>query len=176
MTRIRDATAEDVPDLARVYVDTWRSIYAGLLPGHALVGMSYERQGRLWSRTVAAGRGVVVAELRDQVVGFASAGPSRDRRLEYGGEVYTLYLLDDYQGLGLGRELLTASFRGLLERGFASALIWSLALNPSRFFYETMGGRRVAERDTALWGANLREMAYGWPDLAQAVAESSKSA
>lgn len=176
MTRIREATAEDVPDLARVYVDTWRSIYAGVLPEAALVGMSYARQDRYWSRLVGSGRGIVVAEVENRVVGFASAGRTRDPGLSYAGEVYTLYLLDDYHGRGLGRALLTASFRDLQDRGFASALIWSLALNPSRFFYETLGGRCVAERMTALWGASLREIGYGWPDLAKAGLVSARRA
>jgi hypothetical protein len=45
-----------------------------------------------------------------------------------------------------------------------------LAQNPSRFFYEAMGGRRVGERMESLWGLELPEIAYGWPDLADALA------
>jgi hypothetical protein len=40
-----------------------------------------------------------------------------------------------------------------------------LADNPSRFFYERMGGKRAGERDEQLWGAKLHELAYGWDAL-----------
>ena len=44
-------------------------------------------------------------------------------------------------------------------------MIWVLADNPARFFYERMGGRRVGERDERLWGALLHEIGYGWSSL-----------
>jgi hypothetical protein len=50
-----------------------------------------------------------------------------------------------------------------------SAVIWVLAANPSRFFYETMGGKRVGEREEDMWGVKLREIAYGWLDLEAAL-------
>ena len=173
MPRIRRATPADASAIARVYVDTWRSIYAGLVPDHALVGMSPVRMARTWARELAsrrAGHEVLAAEAgtRD-VVGFTSFGPARDRRLGCAGEIYTLYVLDDHQGSGIGRTLLGAAFRALIEAGMTSTLIWVLADNPARFFYEAMGGRRIAERDERLWGTMLHEAAYGWPDLGDAL-------
>ena len=40
-----------------------------------------------------------------------------------------------------------------------------LAANPSRFFYEAMGGQRAGERQESFAGTELEELAYGWPDL-----------
>jgi hypothetical protein len=53
----------------------------------------------------------------------------------------------------------------MIGGGSSSAVIWVLAGNPARFFYERMGGRRVAEREEALWNVVLPEAAYGWDDL-----------
>ena len=53
--------------------------------------------------------------------------------------------------------------------GLDSAVIWVLAANPSRYFYEAMGGRREGERVERLWGADLKETGYGWPDLTKAI-------
>ena len=50
------------------------------------------------------------------------------------------------------------------------ALIWVLSLNPSRYFYEAMGGCTVAERMSRLWGADLPQTAYGWSDLERVIA------
>jgi ribosomal protein S18 acetylase RimI-like enzyme len=71
----------------------------------------------------------------------------------------------EWQDRGLGRRLLRRLFDSLVVRGMNSAVVWVLAENPSRFFYETMGGRRVAERSTTHWNTLLRETAYGWNDV-----------
>jgi L-amino acid N-acyltransferase YncA len=169
MVTIRPATPGDAEAIAEVYVNTWRSVYADLLPERELVGMSYERTALYWRRMIAEkpGRDLVrVADTDDRmVIGFASAGASRHRGLGFDGEVYTLYVLDDFQGAGTGQALLFSSFRRLLDRGLRSSLVWVLAGNPSRFFYEVMGARRVAEREETMWGVRLNEVAFGWPDL-----------
>ena len=58
-------------------------------------------------------------------------------------------------------------FGALAQAGHDSAVIWVLAPNPSRFFYERMGGQRaVQERgEKRLQGTTLQEWAYGWTDL-----------
>ena len=120
----------------------------------------------MWESAIQAGEPVLVVEDRlAGVVGFASYGVNRQQRLAYAGEINTLYILPDFQGRGLGRWLLTRLFEALAEGGRNSVVIWVLARNPSRFFYEAMGGKRIAERDETLWGEILHEYAYGWPDL-----------
>src|ERR1700756_3386192 len=62
------------------------------------------------------------------------------------GEVYTLYVESDFQNRGLGRRLLDALFRQLHADGCDTAVLWMLAANPTRFFYEGMGGEIVGVR------------------------------
>jgi hypothetical protein len=57
----------------------------------------------------------------------------------------------------------------MIAGDYNTALIWVLALNPSRFFYEVMGGKRVSEREEKLWGTVLNEIGYAWDDLASAL-------
>ena len=71
-------------------------------------------------------------------------------------------MLPDWQGQGAGRELLLAMFDHLRSAGFREALIWVVAANPSRFFYEAMGGQRTVERIERLWGVELPEIGYRW--------------
>lgn len=166
MTSIRPALPKDAKSIAQVYVETWRNTYAGLLPDSILVKMSLERQRASWSRTLAAGKQVVVLEHDGGVIGFGSYGRNKLRRLDYTGEIFTLYVLPDFHGRGLGRQLIGALFDALIGGDHDSALLWVLATNPSRFFYEAMGGRRIAERDEKFWGHRLHEVAYGWRPLA----------
>jgi hypothetical protein len=44
-------------------------------------------------------------------------------------------------------------------------LVWVLADNPSRSFYEALGGELIGEQNVTIGGVDLREVAYGWPDI-----------
>ena len=177
MIRIRRAVRGDAPAIGRVHVETWQSAYAGLLPDSMLAQMSDVRQSALWARTLGnqvEARGVFVADDEEMgVVGFGSCGPVRDLpegldRADRGrvGEVYLLYVETDFQNRGLGRRLLDAMFRQLRADGFDTAALWMLAENPTRFFYEGLGGTLVGERTDTFAGADVDEVAYAWRDLA----------
>jgi hypothetical protein len=57
----------------------------------------------------------------------------------------------------------------LIRCGLYSAVIWVLEENPARFFYERVGGGCVARRRIDMGPATVDAIAYGWPDLADAV-------
>lgn len=159
--QIRVARVGDAAAIAPVYVESWRNAYAGLMPNAILTGMSLSKQRRRWVSQIASGDTVMVADHPTHgIVGVGSCGLCRDARFAGYGEVYTLYLLPDWQDLGHGRELLAAMLRAMRSAGFDAAVLWVLARNPSRFFYEAMGGERVAEREEQLWGTTLPEIAY----------------
>ena len=178
MIRIRRAGREDAPAIGRVYVETWQSAYPGLLPDRMLASMSDIRQAAWWARALAdpaEARGIFVADDEAAgVVGFGSCGPVRQppervsgrlagaRRI---GEVYTLYVEPDFQNRGLGRRLLDALFRQLAADGCRTAVLWMLAGNPTRFFYEGMGGTTIGRRREPFAGTNVEEVAYVWHDL-----------
>ncbi len=45
-------------------------------------------------------------------------------------------------------------------------LVWVLADNPMRRFYEALGGRLLREKKVEIGGVALDEVAYGWRDTA----------
>jgi ribosomal protein S18 acetylase RimI-like enzyme len=173
--KIRRAAKADAPAIGRVHVETWQTAYAGLLPDEMLARMSDVRQSAWWSRALGdpkEARGVFVADDEEMgVVGFGSCGPVRDPPEGLNGtesrvgEVYTLYVESDFQNQGLGRRLLDAMFRQLKADGYDTAVLWMLASNPTRFFYEGMGGDRVGHRTDRLGGSEVEEIAYAWRDL-----------
>ena len=175
MIRIRRAAKRDAAAIARVHVETWQAAYAGLLPDTLLAGMSDVRQAAWWSRLLAdpgEARGVFVADDEERgVVGFGSCGPVRDPPEGLNGtevrvgEVYTLYVEPDFQNLGMGRRLLDALFRQLRADGHDTAVLWMLAANPTRFFYEGLGGARVGDRVDTMAGVDVEEIAFAWRDL-----------
>src|SRR5205823_13017322 len=171
----RRATKGDAAAIGRVHVETWQSSYAGLLPDTLLVRMSEARQSAWWSQALGdprQARGIFVADDEEMgVVGFGSCGPVReipeglDGIEQRVGEVFTLYVESDFQNQGLGRRLLDAMFRQLQADGFDTAVLWMLADNPTRFFYEGMGGEIVGNRREPFAGTDVDEVAYAWRDL-----------
>ena len=188
MTTIRPATEQDAAGIAKVYVDAWRSSYAAILPHRVLLRMSYEDQARQWAAIIRDRSGaqpVIVARETDHgVVGFASFGPARSGHRpaigrfagahETVGEIYTLYVLPDFQERGIGRQLLAAAFAALIERRCRCGFLWALRDNHARYFYERVGGKLIAERQERMWGFTTDQVCYGWSDLAQATATHSR--
>jgi GNAT superfamily N-acetyltransferase len=171
---IRVAHPTDAFAIARVQVDSWRTTYVDIVPAAYLAGLSYEPQGQFWEyivSTLSGAAAVYVAEsATGQVVGFAASGPERSGNGVYQGELYAIYLLAAYQRQGLGRQLTEAVVNGLLRHGLLSMLVWVLAANPCRAFYEALGGQQVAAQEITIGTARLTEVAYGWHDIGEIVA------
>jgi ribosomal protein S18 acetylase RimI-like enzyme len=171
MLAIRSAQIEDVPAMARVQVDTWRTAYAGIVPDEFLANLSYERCQANWIERFNNPEGdihiFVVEDQPGQIVAIASGGPLRDRLTGFDGELYVLYVLKSFQGLGYGKQLVTQVAHDLASRGYHSLVIWVLKDNPACRFYEKLGGRMIAEKTVEIGGKELRDVAYAWPDLAE---------
>jgi ribosomal protein S18 acetylase RimI-like enzyme len=79
--------------------------------------------------------------------------------------LYALYLHPDYFRQGIGKQLVQTAARRLIQDGMSSMLAWVLVQNPSRKFYEALGGKYLYEKPIEIGGASLNEVAYGWPDI-----------
>jgi GNAT superfamily N-acetyltransferase len=152
--------------MARVHVDAWRETYPGMLPAAVLNALTYGEREAQWHEALRSGGGCLfVAEVDGRIVGFACGGPNREAADEaaYPGELYAIYLLRAYQGLGLGRALFDAVGAWLRSHRLTPFLLWVISDNPSCAFYERLGGRCiVSRRPTDVRGANVFESGYSW--------------
>ncbi|HEY3112775.1 MAG TPA: GNAT family N-acetyltransferase [Gemmatimonadaceae bacterium] len=152
---IREAIEVDIPALARLHVATWNATYAPFL----MSGPSYEVREAQW-REGFAKRGkdwfcFVVERSDGELVGFAQANPSDHP--EFTGELNKIYLLRDYQRLGLGRRLLGHVARRFLSNGIDSMWLYGDARNPSSKAWVALGAEKT---DSDPGNGN-----YGWRDL-----------
>jgi GNAT superfamily N-acetyltransferase len=163
---MRDARVEDADEIARVQVDTWRSTYAGIVPADYLEALSYEKRAAMWRGLIerpAPRQHLIVAEDGvGHVIGFVSAGPIREALAPFDAEIYALYLRETFHLRGMGRALFRASLSRLRADGLHATMLWVLEENPTRRFYERMGGAVVSEKLEDVGGKQLRELAYGW--------------
>lgn len=169
--RIREALPSDAPAVARVHVESWRTTYRGIVPDDHLAQLSAERRTNVWTRMLNDPESrefhLVAEDDAGQVIGIASGGPERSGDPAFTGELYGIYLLESYQRQGIGRRLVCAIVEQLEQAGFRSMLVWVLADNPSRGFYEALGGQVVRSGTIEIGGVVLEKVAYGWSDTAR---------
>lgn len=178
MSFVRPARPSDGAGIAAVHVAAWRSAYAGLLPDRTLTGLSAPRQEGYYVRLIRSGHVVQVAEPptaeegAPPIIGFVTAGIVATAPLA-DGEIETLYVLDDYREQGVGRALITAAARDLAAAGCRSLVVWVLSQNPSRWFYEHLGGVRAAEGRVRVGGEVLEQTAFLWNPIERLIAPAS---
>ena len=165
--RVRAAAPADARAIAGVQVASWRDSYAGIVPQAFLDGMLEEEwEERRRGNIGVPGTTSLVAEVDGAIVGFVFGGPGRETLAAYDAEVYALYVLRDRRRRGVGLRLLGHFANAAAAAGARTCALWVLRDNlPGRAFYESLGGRVVAEKDIPLGGQPLPEVAYGWSDI-----------
>ncbi len=166
---VRPAVAADVAAIARVHVEAWQTAYRGIIADAFLDALTPATREPIWHRWFASeqsatpGRGLLVAELDDgKVVGFVAHGPARTPPAGYDGEIYAINLASGARGLGLGRAMFQQAKQALFDAGFAAAFVWVLTANPSRGFYEHLGGTLLESTTAEIGDARYEEVSYGW--------------
>lgn len=157
---IREAREEDIPALAQLHVTTWNATYAPMLMNGPPVSV---REGQ-WREAFAKPDGTwfcyVAANTHGELVGFAKG--VRSDHPEFAGELSKIYLLREYQGIGLGKRLLGHVARRFLSEDVTSMWLFGDARNPSSAVWRALGGVKT---DDDPGNGN-----YGWRDL-RALAE-----
>lgn len=165
---IRQAVKEDMKDVARVYIDSWRTTYNGLVPAEYLQSLSYIEAEQKWNGFLAHDNDAFIyaaVDHLDQVIGFAAGRRINDS--DFDGELYALYLLDSCRGQGAGRKLIRAAAQQFRERSINSMLVWVMKQNTTAVrFYERLGGVEYASRTSMFGSMTVEDAAYGWKDIA----------
>jgi ribosomal protein S18 acetylase RimI-like enzyme len=187
MIAVRRARAADAVAIGAVHVAAWRSAYPGILPDSYLANLSVSRQAAYYDAAIRGATGVFVAVASGQdlpggsggprIIGFGTADRARassdigGRRLAE-GEIETLYVLDDWRERGIGRRLMRTSAAHLAETGCRSVFLWVLRDNPSRWFYQRLGGKPAAEAAIHFAGRQVIQTAFVWDPIERLLAAS----
>ena len=137
---VRRPDLEDVPELARVIVRSWRETYRGVMRDEVLDDPGLvDQRVRFWTAVLTderfADRGVALAERDGAVVGLALAGPPTDGDSAWTAQLYVLYTLRAVHGTGVGAALLAE----VLDPA-AAAVLWVADRNPrAHAFYRKHG-------------------------------------
>jgi L-amino acid N-acyltransferase YncA len=159
----RDATAEDTPELGKLHAITWAQTYNARTPNIQL------RQNQ-WNKTFTEENDgswfcILVVNKKNELVGFAKGKIYKNEgSAENRGDLNKIYLLSDYQRLGLGKKLFRLVVERFLSKGVNDMVLFGVPQNPSCAFHEKMGGERLYSEKGIFDGGykwlNLKKLLY----------------
>lgn len=143
---------EDASALACLHSRIYHMTYSLLLPEKLVRANAPYDWEELWRQRFPLARCTRVAEMGSETVGFVQAGLPVRSVPGCDAELYSIFVLPEYQGLGLGGLLFGQVMNCLAAQDFHRVGLWALSSNPSVAFYSAMGMQvvdRVGERHGA---------------------------
>ncbi|OCX51809.1 hypothetical protein BEL04_17510 [Mucilaginibacter sp. PPCGB 2223] len=160
---IREASIDDIPALAELHAKTWAETYWTVKkpPTAELRAWQWHEQFKVPGNSWFC---FVLENKTGKLVGFAKGIVEKNGK----GGLNKIYLLQQYQRLGLGRLLIGAVAHRFLRLNINFMSVYAEASNPSCWFYEAMGGVKSRHAN-----GQINHGGYYWPDLHQ-LAENFK--
>ncbi len=165
---IRDAVVADVAALSALHVKVFNQTHRLTKnpPTQELREFQWREQ---FEANIDNWFCLVIENTKGQLIGFAKGmAYAHPNQPAYAGELNKIYLLNDYQCLGLGRRLICAVADRFTSKGTRSMLLFGDATSPSNNFYIAMGGERLYAKNGEFYGG------YGWPDHEKLTANCKK--
>ena len=131
---IREKRREDSKDIVHVVTVSWNETYKGIVPAKVLAEMynnEDERLEREYKKYDDESIHQFVLEVDDKVVGFINIGKSKEEEYPDIGQIYALYIINEYHGYGFGRKLFELGMNELKKLGYNSVIIGCLVGNPT---------------------------------------------
>lgn len=146
-------TPEVIEGKSLVHWQTWREAYDDLLPADFQETMTLEKC-RFFSQKYP--ENTLIAMDGKKVVGFISYGNYRDETIQ-AGEIIALYVLKDYYGKGVSKQLMHAAFVTLGQ--FSEIYLWVLKDNKRAIaFYQKMGFTFDGQEQILKLGKPVKEL------------------
>lgn len=161
---IRAATLEDAERIAHIHVMAWQESYKGIINQNYLDTISFSERLAFRKKILTHPKPKqinLVAVQNNQIIGFCDAGVAFDSSEAYRGEIYAIYLLNEFKRYGVGKSLLNHINKHLKEHLLTPYVTWVLKENKIACrFYEKCGGQFFKKKSVEIGDQNYIEIAY----------------
>lgn len=164
---LRKAIIQDAERLIDINIAVWWSTYKGLIPDEIIEKLQIKNEQRIENKKkdILEKQNTYVAIVNGQIVGYSSYGKSRDANYPQSCEIYSCYILEEYQGFHIGRMLATKILQEFVNSGYTTMITKCLVGNPSNKFHEAIGGNRIGITTLNLMGYNFEENTFYHPNI-----------
>jgi L-amino acid N-acyltransferase YncA len=164
---VRAARPGDVPEIARIQIDTWRTAYRRFLPASVLNALDVAQAADAWGAAVAEppspAHHVLVASEGEILVGFVAVGPSGEEGAVPGEAAVAALLVEPRWGRrGHGSRLLAAAVDHLRADAMTRLVAWVPDGDRASIAFYTSAGweRDGAVRTLEAEGGTVREIRW----------------
>lgn len=147
-------TDEEIQGKAFVHWKCWKETYPGLVSQEYLEKLTPEKCEKMAFRWRD---NILVAKEGERVIGFVGFGDHGPEEPDT-GEVFALYVLPEYHGTGVGRQLMDAALEKLAS--YPHICLWLVKGNARALhFYEKCGfhltGEKVYKQSVSAYGIRM---------------------
>ena len=155
---IRKALPKDAYNYAMCHISCWQSAYRGIVSDEYLDNMSIEGEQRAERYRLAftdPGDCEYYCVLNEEAMaGFLIINKSQNDDKFFIGEIWAIYLLEEFRGMGYGEDILEFAVNELKRVNPKEIFLWVLEKNSrARRFYErcnfTFDGTKT---EKSIWG------------------------
>jgi len=138
---IRKAILEDAYNFADCHIYCWQSVYKHIVPQKYLENMSIEKEKLVEnyknSLTNTGDCSYYCVMCAEKMIGFIIINISHNKDKSGTGEIWAVYLLEEYCGRNYGKILLDFAINELKSKGQKNFFLWVFEENHrARHFYE----------------------------------------
>ena len=161
---IRNATINDINEVAQLHVNSWHETYAGIISQNYLDNMKNNLPRRIERMKNEFNlRTMIVAEIDNEIVGFSEFVFSNEfsKDLDIDCELCGLYIKNGYKHLGLGSKMFEYVVNLFKAQEKKSMGIWCVKENePAISFYKKKGGIVAKEKKFTIDNQEYSEVAF----------------
>jgi GNAT superfamily N-acetyltransferase len=168
--KIRQVALEDAKEIASVGIKTWQTSYRGIFPGEKLDDMTWKDNTVKWTNIIREElknpdvEMFVVEDSHNKIIGYAGGGIYTTDSL-YDCEIARIYIIEEYQHIGIGRRLFNKLLDFFLSKNWNTMIIWVLKDSVYRSFYDKMGGTPSKTMMYEKWGTQYDLVGYVWKNI-----------
>lgn len=155
---IRFYKENEIEQIAKIIDEDWKIAYKGIINQEYLDSLNYKDREKRIREKYKKEKGIVYVE-DNLVKGYCRFGQSKEEKEL--GEVYALYVKNEFRKFGIGKKLLEKAEEMLKNNGYKEMIIWCLQENKiGRNFYEKQGGILYKERKFKIGNKYYGEVSY----------------
>lgn len=162
--KLKESEAEEKID---INIKTWWTTYKGLIPDDIIAKIQVKTKERIeqQKKTIREKNNTYGIYVDNKLIGYSSYGPARDENYKDSCEIYSCYILEEYQRLHLGSRVVIKILEDFINEGYKTMITKCLVGNKANKFREAIGGKYVKTINSIILGYTFTENIYYHDDI-----------